>query len=75
MMKLLRALCGTFFRNSTLIDLVPRGQQSLGNYEIPPRRPLPSFNHHNLAQLEKVFLPLGTGFLRRNFPNIEEEFS
>ena len=26
-------------------------------------------------QLEKVFLPPGTCFLRRNFPNIEEEFS
>ena len=27
------------------------------------------------AQLQKVFLPPGTDFLRRNFPNIEEEFS
>ena len=27
------------------------------------------------TQLEKVFLPPGTCFLRRNFPNIEEEFS
>ena len=27
------------------------------------------------AQLQKVFLPPGTGFLRQNFPNIEEEFS
>ena len=26
-------------------------------------------------QLEKVFLPPGTVFLRRNFPNIEKEFS
>ena len=26
------------------------------------------------AQLEEVFLPPGTGFLRRNFPNIEEDF-
>ena len=26
-------------------------------------------------QLQKVFLPPGTNFLRRNFPNIEEEFS
>ena len=26
-------------------------------------------------QLEKVFLPPGTCFLRQNFPNIEEEFS
>ena len=29
----------------------------------------------SLSQLEKVFLPSGTVFLRRNFPNIEEEFS
>ena len=28
-----------------------------------------------LAQLEKVFLSPGTCFFRRNFPNIEEEFS
>ena len=27
------------------------------------------------AQLQKVFLPPGTGFLRRNFPNIDDEFS
>ena len=27
------------------------------------------------TQLQKVLLPLGTDFLRRNFPNIEEEFS
>ena len=27
------------------------------------------------AQLQKVFLPPGTCFLRQNFPNIEEEFS
>ena len=27
------------------------------------------------AQLQKVFLPPGTDFLRQNFPNIEEEFS
>ena len=27
------------------------------------------------TQLEKVFLPPGTVFLRRNFPNIEDEFS
>ena len=27
------------------------------------------------SQLQKVFLPPGTDFLRRNFPNIEEEFS
>ena len=27
------------------------------------------------AQLQKVFLPPGTDFLRRNFSNIEEEFS
>ena len=27
------------------------------------------------AQLQKVFLPPGSCFLRRNFPNIEEEFS
>ena len=27
------------------------------------------------SQLEKVFLPPGTGSLRRNFLNIEEEFS
>ena len=27
------------------------------------------------AWLQKVFLPPGTCFLRRNFPNIEEEFS
>ena len=67
MMKLLRALCGTFFRNSTLIDLVPRGQQSLGNYEIPPRRALPSFNHHNLAYLEKVFLCLWEPFFEAEF--------
>ena len=26
-------------------------------------------------QLQKVFLPPGTDFLRRNFHNIEEEFS
>ena len=26
-------------------------------------------------QLQKVFLPPGTGFLRRNFPNIDDEFS
>ena len=28
-----------------------------------------------LPQLQKVFLPPGTGFLRRNFPNIDDEFS
>ena len=28
-----------------------------------------------VAQLQKVFLPPGTGFLRRNFPNIDKEFS
>ena len=27
------------------------------------------------AQLQKVFLPPGSGFLRRNFPNIDDEFS
>ena len=26
------------------------------------------------AQLQKVFLPPGSGFLRRNFPNIDDEF-
>ena len=30
--------------------------------------------HTLAAQLQKVFLPPGTDFLRRNFPNIEEEF-
>ena len=34
-----------------------------GGYDVPG------------AQLQKVFLPPGTDFLRRNFPNIEEEFS
>ena len=27
------------------------------------------------AQLQKVFLPPGSGFLRRNFPNFDDEFS
>ena len=27
------------------------------------------------AQLEKVFLPTGTGFLRLNFPNFEAQLS
>ena len=26
------------------------------------------------SQLQKVFLPPGSGFLRRNFPNIDEDF-
>ena len=44
---------------------------------------LPFYNHKSMpgAQLEKVFLPPGSGFLRRNFvilmmnfPNMEEDF-
>ena len=33
------------------------------------------FSRYPPSQLQKVFLPSGTDFLRRNFPNIEEEFS
>ena len=35
---------------------------------------VPDFGYPQ-AQLEKVFLPPGSGFLRRNFPNIDDEFS
>ena len=38
-------------------------------------RPSSSLNLMSESQFEKVFLPPGTGFLRRNFPNIDDEFS
>ena len=34
-----------------------------------------NYVHNQHPQLEKVFLPPGSGFLRRNFPNIDDEFS
>ena len=37
-------------------------------------RPSSSLNLMSESQFEKVFLPPGTGFLRRNFPNMVEDF-
>ena len=39
------------------------------------KSPLICHQFNLFAQLQKVFLPPGSGFLRRNFPNFDDEFS
>ena len=53
------------------MDLYQDTQFVIHNVKLCPSKPL----RRPSTQLEKVLLPPGTGFLRRNFPNIEEEFS
>ena len=55
--------------SSKWYEAVTTACTSFGNYveDILPTK-LPT-------QLQKVFLPPGSGFLRRNFPNIDDEFS
>ena len=66
---------------SLLVLVVMSGPTSLilSNYSLPMLHRLTRALSHVLsmsgAQLQKVFLPPGTGFLRRNFPNIDDEFS
>ena len=48
----------------------------MGNMEnMENMEKMENINQMTQAQLQKVFLPPGTDFLRQNFPNIEEEFS
>ena len=42
---------------------------------VPVKEGQANADNGSEAQLQKVFLPPGTWFLRQNFPNIEEEFS
>ena len=57
------------------LEIKTLGEDTLRKYKVV--FPFDSSNDKKYAasQLQKVFLPPGTGFLRRNFPNVEEKFS
>ena len=67
---------GDGFSNPSLL-LVEHGYiASLGAWVRSDICPPSAHQHQQYQpQLEKVFLPSGSGFLKQNCPNIEEEFS